>query len=184
MHNKKDVRDVHAGHRRNKRKLIAIERILIPKEMSDALDQTLVSELAESFNVSTLLEPILVRYLDHNKHGRRYALVAGAHRLAALGYIGAQKADCILVEGNDSEIRLAGLAENLWRKNLTVLDRSVLLAEYFQLMQQGVSGQVVRKPGRPMGGIAAVGRALPSIGRSEEARRKIMSRALKIAALS
>jgi ParB-like chromosome segregation protein Spo0J len=181
---KKSENDVHQELPRNARKFLAVDKILIPRDKDGDLDPALVSELAESFKLSSQLAPILVRRLKRREHGKRYVLVAGAHRLTALTYIGAEKADCILVMGNETQARLAALAENLWRKNLTVLKRSELLAEYWQTVRLKVSGQVGQKPGRPTGGIAAVARALPALGRSEEARRKIISRSLKIAALS
>ncbi len=171
-------------HPRNPRKFIAVDKILIPKDKNDDRDDTLISELAELFILCGQLEPILVQRLRRPEHGKKYALIAGAHRLDGLKYNGVEKADCIVFEGNELQTRLAAVAENLWRRKLTVLKRSELYAEYFQIMRQKVSGQVVRKPGRPTGGIAAVARALPTIARSEEARRKILSRALKIAALS
>ncbi len=176
--------DHHQELHRNARKFIGVDKILIPKDKDDELDGTLVSELAESFKLSSQLEPILVRRLKRPEHGKKYVLIAGAHRLEALKYNGAQKADCIVVEGNETQARLAAVAENLWRKNLTVLQRAELLKQYYEIMREKVSGQLVRKPGRPPAGIAAVGRALPAIARSEEARRKILSRALKVAALT
>lgn len=176
--------DLRRESPRNVRKFLAVDKILIPRDKDGDLNSTLVSELAKSFKLSSQLEPILVRRLKRREHGKRYVLVAGAHRLEALKYIGAEKADCILVKGNETQARLAALAENLWRQNLTVLQRSELLAEYWRTIRLKVSGQVVRKLGRPTSGVAAVARALPALGRSEEARRKILSRALRIAALS
>jgi ParB/RepB/Spo0J family partition protein len=101
---------------RKKLKFLAVDRILIPKDKDADLDSTLVSELAESFKLSGQLEPILVQRLPHREHGKRYVLVAGAHRLEALKITGARKADCLLVEGNETQFRLAALAENLCPK--------------------------------------------------------------------
>jgi hypothetical protein len=95
---------------------------------------------------------------------------------------------CFYIDGDETAAELVRIGENLWRKTLTVLRRAELLVEYLNLASAKVnlSGQVGQKGkvGRPPSGVALAARELPVIGRTEEARRKIIARAIKIACIA
>jgi ParB-like chromosome segregation protein Spo0J len=157
-------------------KWIRVSDILVPKDC-DAVDEKTVSAIAESIPVFGLLHPIAVRRTPDG-----IVLVAGAHRLEAMKRVGLKKIPCILVEGDGTDAKMVRLGENLFRKTVSVLRRAEGLVEYIRLASARVSGQPVRKckPGRPPSGIARAARELPLFSRSEEARRKIIERAIKI----
>lgn len=69
--------------------------------------------------------------LEVRKVGRsgKYALIAGAHRLAALREIGADTAACVVLKVTDLEAQLLEIDENLCRRELNPLDRATFLAE-------------------------------------------------------
>jgi ParB-like nuclease family protein len=158
--------------------LIRTNRILIPKDVAD-LDEEIVANIAESIQLFGMLHPVAVR---HDTEG--IALVAGAHRLEAAKRAGLHKIPCVFVQGNETDAALIRLGENLFRKTLTVLRQAEQLAEYYNLASAkvNVSGQPAQKgkTGRPPGGIALAARELPLVGRSVEARRRIIGNALKI----
>jgi ParB-like chromosome segregation protein Spo0J len=166
---------------------IRVKKILLPK--SDAqLDEKTVAGIAESIQVFGQLHPIAVRRVTERQEDgettEKIVLVAGAHRLEAVKRLGRKKIPCSYVEGDETDAQLVQLGENLWRKTLTVLRHAEGLAEYIKLASAklNISGQLVEKskPGRPPGGIALAARELPLVGRSAQARRKIIDRAIKI----
>ncbi len=157
-------------------KWVRVEDILVPKDC-DAVDEKTVLAIAESVPVFGLLHPIAVRQSNNG-----VVLVAGANRLEAVKRVGLKKIPCLFVDGDSTDARMIRLGENNFRKTASVLRQAEELVEYIRLASARVSGQPVRKckPGRPPSGIARAARELPLIGRSEEARRKTIERAIKI----
>ena len=79
------------------------------------VDPKKVQDIAESVRIIGLLNAIIVR-----KKGRKYVLVAGAHRLAAIKLLGYNVVDCILVECEDDlQAELIEIDENLIRNDIT-----------------------------------------------------------------
>jgi ParB family chromosome partitioning protein len=159
----------------------------------DDLDDDVVSSIAESFPLAGggLINPITVRRVREQEDGEevvKTVLVAGAHRLEAARRAGMKYINCTYLEGDETEARIVQIEENLFRKDLTVLQHAELLAEWAELaLTKGyISGQRGRKSklGRPQGGFSKLARKLPTVGRSFEARRKIIARATKIAGIS
>ncbi|VTZ27245.1 conserved hypothetical protein [Methylocella tundrae] len=102
---------------------------------------------------------------------RQYALVAGAHRLAAAKKLGWSEIPCLtLYDEPDEQARLWEIAENLHRAELTALERSELISEWIGLTDK--VGQLAP----PLGGIQpndkGVRRAVRELGiERTEARR-------------
>jgi ParB family chromosome partitioning protein len=66
----------------------------------------------------------------------RYLLIAGRHRLEALRVLGQETAPVRVVDFDDVEARLWTISENLHRTELSVTQRSELIAEYARLAKQ------------------------------------------------
>ena len=179
--------EAHRLGRETQYELISVEKILLPKS-DDELDEETIAGIAESILVFDLLHPIAVRRVtekqDDGEPTHKIVLVAGAHRLEAMKRLGREKVPCSCVDGDETDVQLVRLGENLFRKTLTVLRRAEGLVEYLNIAAAKVnnSGQLGRKSrlGRPPGGIALAARELPLVGRTPEARRKIITRARKI----
>jgi ParB-like chromosome segregation protein Spo0J len=179
------------GVRASKYVWVRANKILVPKS-DDELDDLVVSEIAESIKVCGLVHPIAVRRVtEEDEDGGvncKIVLVFGAHRLQAMKYLGQKSVPCVFVECDERQAQLVRLGENLWRKTFTVLQRAEMTVEYLHLASAKlyISGQPGQKSkrGRPAGGISLAARELPTIGRSVEARRKIIGRFTKIAAIS
>jgi ParB-like chromosome segregation protein Spo0J len=140
-----------------------------------------VASLAISMQASGLNTPITVRASSTAaKPGSKpWALVAGAHRLAAARQLEWTTIRCEIFTGNEDEAKSWEIRENLDRAELTVLERAEHIAQLKRLIEKDVSAQVAPKPrgGRPARGVRADARAL-GLERTE------LDRALKIADIS
>ena len=88
----------------------ALSEITIP-EGRRGIDHAKVRELADSImRIGKLLHPIGI---DRND-----VLVYGGHRLEAYKFLGFDEIDCVMLDGNDWQIELAEVDENLMRKDL------------------------------------------------------------------
>ncbi len=109
------------------------------------VDEAWAEALAESIRDHGLEQPIVVRvvrsaqdplknddltirasptgYVDH------YELVAGAHRLAAIRRLGFDEIPAIVRDLTADEARIVEIDENVMRRELSELDKSVFLAE-------------------------------------------------------
>jgi ParB family chromosome partitioning protein len=81
-----------------------------------ALNDDKVAALAESMQTVGLLQPILV----HDRGNDVPDLIAGRNRLAAAIKLGWDMIDAVMVTGDDIDIRLREITENLHRAELTV----------------------------------------------------------------
>jgi ParB-like chromosome segregation protein Spo0J len=168
----------------------------IPNRIRKRINKDAVRELMGSIQRIGLREPPTVR-IEVDEEGFQHAiLVAGLHRVEACKRLGVKVIDCFEFKGSETEARLWEIAENLHRAELTELEWSEHVAEWKRLAEQkgaeGVSGQNVQKlssrgrsgEGRPEGGTAKAARELPIPGPTEEAKRKRVERAVKIAGIA
>jgi ParB family chromosome partitioning protein len=130
---------------------IAISQI----DASDRLrpvDPLRVAAIAGSIEEKGLIQPMVVRPLGAlTENGfAKYQLIAGGHRLAAvvdLGWTELELGKHVIVreEENDDEARLSEVFENLFRGELTALDRAIHLATAKTIHEK----TRVEKRGRP-----------------------------------
>jgi hypothetical protein len=114
-------------------------------------------------------------------------LVAGEQWLEVAKKRGRTNIECVDIGADCTDVRMAEIAEILYHAALKVLDRADLIAEYARLWDGlSISGQDVRKVrvGRPENGIARAARHLCVPGKTEEARRKFIERAIKISSIT
>jgi ParB-like chromosome segregation protein Spo0J len=138
---------------------------------------------------------IRIEHDEEEDGGEFPVLITGLHRIEALKRLGAKYVDCVVFDGDETEARLWEISENLHRAELTELEWSEHVAEWKRLAEQkeaeGFSEQNVQKiakdgtaRGRPEGGTAKAARTLPIPGPTEDARRKQVERAVKIAGIA
>jgi ParB family chromosome partitioning protein len=148
---------------------IPIEKIIVPKGRRP-LDQEKVAEIAASIEDIGLLSPIGVRSLDSKTvefTQGKVELVFGAHRLAACQQLGHAIIDVVEIDSgvgdNDAYSRLAEIAENLFRADLTIQQRNEHLAMWVEWREKfgltpisGSESPISSKPGRkPSHAVAA-----------------------------
>jgi len=145
---------------------ISLDRIRVP-EGRRRVREDAVSSLSESIKTVGLLNPIVVRWAEEAEPEDGFlsdvaVLVAGAHRLEAVRRLGWTEVDAVEIKGSEIDARLAEIAENLHRAELTALERSEQIAEWVRLTEAQFSRPSDAKigRGRPEGGVRAASRKL------------------------
>ncbi|MBB3462011.1 ParB N-terminal domain-containing protein [Rhizobium sp. BK377] len=125
-------------------KRILISDIVIPERLR-AVEEEHAIAIAQSIVEYGLINPITVRSTPNAKGGK-YTLVAGAHRIRAEQINEEAEIDAMIVEGDKAEAQLIEITENLFRNELSVLDRAVFVQTYRDVWE-GKYGKV--EAGRP-----------------------------------
>ncbi|KEC73937.1 chromosome partitioning protein parB [Rhizobium leguminosarum bv. phaseoli CCGM1] len=125
-------------------KRILISNIVIPERLR-AVEEEHAIAIAQSIVEHGLINPVTVRSTPNAKGGK-YTLVAGAHRIRAEQINKQPEIDAMIVEGDKAEAQLIEITENLFRNELSVLDRAVFVQTYRDVWE-GKYGKV--EAGRP-----------------------------------
>jgi ParB-like chromosome segregation protein Spo0J len=104
--------------------------------------------------------------------GRVLALVAGRHRLEAARTLEWEHIDAFIMEGNDNDARIWQLMENLYRGDLTSLQRAEHVAELVQLVRDGEKGGQLAHPGGQQPHDRGISRAAKILGFTREEVRR------------
>jgi ParB family transcriptional regulator, chromosome partitioning protein len=130
----------------NMRKL-KIDKIILGDRRRQ-LVQEKVDEIAEGMKKIGQLAPIGVYILDY-----------GHHRLAAAKQLGWKEIDVVFLTGDEIDRKMAEIAENLHRAELSAIERADQVAEWVRLVRQREELEVAakeekpkRRRGRPKGG--------------------------------
>ncbi|MGH6671791.1 MAG: ParB/RepB/Spo0J family partition protein [Xanthobacteraceae bacterium] len=165
-----------------------MDKIIIP-EAKRNIDLDVVHGIVESAKIIGLIHPIAVRKVQLDGQAKvRTVLVAGTNQLQAAKQLGWERIDCKFIDRDDDEFaELVAIAENLFRKHLSVLRKSDLIMRWYELaIKNRISGQDGQKRtrGRPPGGDSEIARTLPFAFDSFHAQRKILQRAKSIAQIT
>lgn len=154
-------------------KSIPVAEIVVPERIRP-VDEDHAKAIAASISSEGLLNPITVRNTPNAKGGK-YTLVAGAHRLRAIEINGAEAIDAVLVKADKDSALLLEVAENLFRNELSVIDRAVFVQTYRELWEKQ-HGEITRGGDRGNQYTGGKGSSLPfakhvadRIGLSKEA---------------
>jgi ParB-like chromosome segregation protein Spo0J len=150
-----------------------------------------IEALAESMGRIGLINPPEVRPVaGHDpanlEINRPMVLISGQHRLEAAKLLGWNEIDCLIFDGSDLDARLRQISENLHQFDRPMLERDELLAEWVRLTNEGgQNDQPLQGGAQPHDkGISKAARALPVRGKTPEARRKNIERALKVSRMA
>lgn len=114
-------------------KRILISDIVIPERLR-AVEEEHALAIAQSIVEHGLINPITVRSTPAAKGGK-YSLVAGAHRIRAEQINDQAEIDAMIVEGDKAEAQLIEITENLFRNELSVIDRAVFVQSYREIWE-------------------------------------------------
>jgi len=101
------------------------------------VDMDVAAAIAASFEERGQITPVTVRRTPaKNKGSTPYTLIAGGHRCAAAVILGWAELDAIVVQADGAEAQLLEIAENLYRAELSALDRAVFVLKYRELWEE------------------------------------------------
>ncbi len=115
-------------------KRLLINDIVIPERLR-AVEEEHAIAIAQSIVEHGLINPITVRATPNAKGGK-YTLVAGAHRLRAQQINDEAEIEAMIVEGDKAEAHLVEITENLFRNELSVVDRAIFVQSYRDIWEQ------------------------------------------------
>jgi ParB family transcriptional regulator, chromosome partitioning protein len=128
-------------------KCIPISQIHVPPRLRE-VEEDHAKAIALSMKAHGLINPITVRYAPAKSKGATpYILVAGAHRLQGGTILGWTEIEAAIIDADQSEAQLVEITENLFRNELSALDRAVFVASYKDLWEQ-VHGPIKTGPKR------------------------------------
>lgn len=115
-------------------KRVAISDIHVPERLR-AVEEEHALAIAQSIVEHGLINPITVRATPASKGGK-FTLVAGAHRLRATELNDEREIEAMVVEADKTEGQLIEITENLFRNELSVIDRAAFVAGYREIWEQ------------------------------------------------
>lgn len=127
-------------------KRISINQIAVPDRLR-AVEEEHALAIAQSIVEHGLLNPITVRSTPAAGKGQTpYTLVAGAHRLRAYQINDEGEIEALVIEADKDEAQLVEIVENVFRNELSVMDRAVFIQTYRDIWEAKF-GKI--EPGRP-----------------------------------
>lgn len=126
-------------------KSIPLTDILVPDRLR-AVDEDQALAISKSIAEHGLMNPVTIRQTPNGE--RSYTLVAGAHRLRAMELLQSDKVDAIVVKADAHEAVLLEISENLFRNDLSVMDRAIFVQTYRDVWEK-TRGEINPKGGRP-----------------------------------
>lgn len=118
-------------------KSIALSQIFISPDRARPVDLEHAAAIAGSMVDRGLINPITVRPTPAANGGKTpYTLVAGGHRLEAARMNGWEEIDALVVSTDAAEAQLIEISENLFRNDLSPLDRGVFVAKFREIYEE------------------------------------------------
>lgn len=153
----------------DKFKTLTIADITVPERLR-AVDDDHALAIQASITQHGQFNPVTVRMTPNGE--RHYTLVAGAHRYRAIELLGQEEEiDVLIVKADKDQSILLEIEENLFRNDLSVLDRSVFVETYREQWEK-VNGKINSKGGRPKTGQSLTSFSESPVGLVEEEVRK------------
>ncbi|MEL6503457.1 MAG: ParB N-terminal domain-containing protein [Pseudomonadota bacterium] len=109
-------------------KTLPLNKIEVPEDRSRPVDDNHALAISTSIAEHGQLTPVLVRATPNGK--QPYVLVAGGHRVRAVEMLQWAEIDCVVFKGDKTDALLAEVSENVFRNDLSVLDRAVGIQIY------------------------------------------------------
>ena len=107
---------------------IATKDIFVPERLR-AVEEDHALAIAQSIVEHGLINPISVRRTPAKK-GFKFTLIAGAHRMRAYQINDEDQIEAAVFEADAEEGQLLEITENLFRNDLSVIDRAVFVQSY------------------------------------------------------
>lgn len=106
-------------------------------ERARPVDREHATAIAGSMVDRGLINPIIVRPTPAANGGATpFTLVAGGHRLEAARMNGWEEIDALVVSADAAEAQLVELSENLFRNELSALDRGIFVTKFREIFEE------------------------------------------------
>lgn len=129
-------------------KTIPVSSIFVG-ERARPVDEEVAAAIAASMADRGLINPLTVRSTPAANGGATpWTLIAGGHRLFGAKLNKWEEIDVIVVSADAEEAQLIEISENLYRNDLTALDRGIFVAKFRELYEEKF-GKIDPKGGRP-----------------------------------
>lgn len=115
-------------------KTIPLKDIFVPERLR-AVEEEHALVIAQSIVEHGLINPISVRATPAKK-GFKFTLIAGAHRMRAFEINDETEIEALVFEADAAEGQLLEITENLFRNELSVIDRAVFVQSYRDIWEQ------------------------------------------------
>lgn len=109
-------------------KTLPLDKIIVPSDRARPVDENYALAMSASMAEHGQFTPILVRATPNGK--KPYELVAGGHRVRAVEMLQRAEIDCVIFKGDKTDALLAEVSENVFRNDLSVLDRAIGIQIY------------------------------------------------------
>ena len=107
-----------------------------------------INDLAVSMRDIGLLNPISVADAGEDENGEKtYLACGGTNRCKAAKKLGWEWINAIVLKGDDDELRLCEISENIFRNDPTVLEWADLITEYIEIVNRK-AGQIAHPGGK------------------------------------
>ncbi|MFK0277411.1 ParB N-terminal domain-containing protein [Ensifer sp. NPDC090286] len=118
-------------------------------ERARPIDEDHAQAIGASMAERGQISPIMVRRTPAANKGKTpLTLVAGGHRIRGGTIIGWDELDAVVVAADAVEAQLLELSENLFRNELSALDRAIFVLKFRELWEEQ-HGKINPKGGRP-----------------------------------
>jgi ParB family chromosome partitioning protein len=114
---------------------VALADIIVPERLR-MVEEDHALAISASIVEHGLINPITLRKTPPaTKPFKPYTLVAGAHRLRAVELLDDTEIDAMIVEGDRADGQLVEITENLFRNELSALDRAMFVMSYREIWE-------------------------------------------------
>ena len=112
-----------------------------------AMRKESLEELAASIKSQGIIQPIVIRELEHNKAGVKYEIIAGERRWRAAQIAGLSEVPTVIKDVSDTDTIAMSLIENIQREDLNPMEEALALnrlIKEFNLTHQEAANAVGR----------------------------------------
>jgi len=107
-----------------------------------------INDLAVSIRDIGLINPVSAAVAGEDENGEKtYLVYGGTNRCKAAKKLGWEWINAIVLDGDEDELRLCEISENIFRNDPTVLEWADLITEYIEIVNRK-AGQIIHPGGK------------------------------------
>lgn len=115
---------------------IALVDIIVPERLR-VVEEDHALAIQTSIVEHGLINPVTVRRTPPaTKPFRPYTLIAGAHRMRAIELLDEREIEAVILDADKDEAQLLEISENLFRNELSALDRAMFVMTYREVWER------------------------------------------------